>query len=203
MYLLNVEEYDKVLEPLRQVPFNTLFAQSVVLRKIKGAIYVDHLSSPSAFYIIHPYGMSLLCGSTDHLPFLQALKNYLIDSEHIRRHPEWLQVFPDGWNRFIRNLINSEASAQQEGSGSGFDSGFGNLSDRDGFRPIRENTRVNFTFDRKAFEATGPTSPKRFDIVPTSAAIFRDVKRHGQPEALLERRGTLPLRRNRLQPHAE
>ena len=69
MKLLDKTHYDSVLDRVSGIPFNTLFALTVLRSKVEGKVYVDDLVDPGTFYIAHPYGMSLLCGSTESTEF--------------------------------------------------------------------------------------------------------------------------------------
>lgn len=62
MIKLLESEYSIVLPLLEEVPFNKLFAQVVIERVVKGTVFIDDPVNPSAAFIVHKYGMSLLCG---------------------------------------------------------------------------------------------------------------------------------------------
>lgn len=79
MILLDVRDYKKAEKPLREVGFNTLFAESVIHGKTPGQVYADDEANPSVFYVVHPYGMSLLFGAADKPGFNQWLQQYLLD----------------------------------------------------------------------------------------------------------------------------
>lgn len=149
MIRLNEENYFKVNEPLHQLPINTLFAQAVINGQVQGIVFVDDILEPSAFYIVHPQGMSLLFGQTEDLLFHQKLRAYLLGSQS-RTKQEWLQVYPDSWNDYIRQWTASDL--------------------------ILEDSRVNFTFNRQKFEAATSHSRSYSDqtaiIIPTTKEIF-------------------------------
>ena len=62
MIKLDKSNYYKVTKPLKAVTFNKLFARAVIENRVSGSVYVDDVDNPSTFYVVHPYGMSLLFG---------------------------------------------------------------------------------------------------------------------------------------------
>lgn len=62
MKLLKKNRYQILYEPLKQVKFNISFAFAVINQEVIGRVYVDSDENPKTFYVIHPYGMSLLLG---------------------------------------------------------------------------------------------------------------------------------------------
>ena len=84
MILLNPSQYNMVLEPLLNVPINTLYPRAVVeKRSVQGQVYVDYINNPQSFYIIHPCGMSLIFG--------KPLKRY----PDTHKLDEWLLSYPN------------------------------------------------------------------------------------------------------------
>lgn len=105
MKLLNKDQYYKVVKPLEDVVFNHLFALAVMEQKVDGLIYTDNLVAPESFYVVHPYGMSLLFGNSKNEEFNAQLINYLINKSKIRNRIEWMQVYPEDWNaRLLTSL---------------------------------------------------------------------------------------------------
>ena len=47
MKLLSEKNYNKVVEPLKLVTINKLFAQAVIEKKIKGKVFVDNIGLDS------------------------------------------------------------------------------------------------------------------------------------------------------------
>lgn len=117
---LKVEDYHLATRLLQQVPFNTLFAQSVIQGRNPGRVFVDRREQPGACYIASAYGMSLLCGESKDPFFQDTLIGYLRNERQQRSQQEWLQVHPDSWNDLLSSLAETGK--------------------------IEENTRVNFTF---------------------------------------------------------
>ncbi len=135
MILLEKQHYERVLEPLQQVSVNTLFARFVVSRQVTGTIYVDRPDLPKTFYIIHPYGMSLLFGHADNSHFNLQLLDYLLNTAKTRSKPEWLQVYPGIWNQRLADLLGDQLVK------------FSDNPDVSLAGKVEENTRVNFRFN--------------------------------------------------------
>ena len=69
MVLLDKSDYGKVLQPLKKVTINNLFARAVIEQTVSGKIYVDDPINPKTFYVVHPYGMTLLFGESNNEKF--------------------------------------------------------------------------------------------------------------------------------------
>lgn len=140
MILLKECSYNKVVEPLKRVTINKLFAIVVVERMVSGKVYVDNVETPTTFYIVHPYGMSLLFGHSENMAFNEALSDYLTNRGGMRDKIEWLQVFPaDPWNKKLELILGENLIKKN----SLMD--FSTENDTHG--SVIENTRVNFVFD--------------------------------------------------------
>jgi GNAT superfamily N-acetyltransferase len=139
MILLDKNEYHKALEPLRTVEINHLFASAVVEGHISGTIYVDDVDNPASFYVVHPYGMSLLFGDTPNEEFNSWLLGHALNTFNIRNRYEWLQAFPDTWNKRIATRWEQHLVKSKDNTG-----GLKN-------NKIEENTRVNFKFNKDKY----------------------------------------------------
>jgi hypothetical protein len=80
MELLSPGEYHKLIEPLKKVAINNLFARWIIEGHLPGKVYVDHMDSPSTFYVVHPYGMSLLFGECTNSDFNEKFRKYALNS---------------------------------------------------------------------------------------------------------------------------
>lgn len=132
MILLKESDYNKVIGPLQAVTINDLFALTVLELKVPGKVFVDDIENPTTFYILHPYGMSLLFGSTENVEFNEQLFDYLTNKRNERNEIEWLQVFPtDVWSKKITSIFGKH------------------LIETDNKNPnyVIANTRVNFKFN--------------------------------------------------------
>lgn len=165
MQLLNKTNYHLLLAPLRQVTINNLFARSVIEQKVNGQVYVDNCDNPSTFYVIHPYGMTLLFGNCENPSFNNWFKAYALNQNGTRQKHEWMQAFPNNWDPVLQNLFGetlipaARNTAQQE---KGI---------------IELNTRVNFKFNKTKFLANRKsiTHPD-IRILPTNEELFREMR---------------------------
>ncbi|WP_342561671.1 GNAT family N-acetyltransferase [Paenibacillus sp. FSL R7-0345] len=146
MIELNAGKYALVLLPLDSVKINTLFARAVLEQKIAGKVYADDADDPRAFYIAHPYGMSLLFGESGNDAFNRALSDYIINKAKTRRAAEWLQADPAGeWSGIVDDILDDYNHSP------GVIAAY--LQDAHSTRVIQRNTRVNFVLDRPLFAA--------------------------------------------------
>lgn len=134
MVELAPEQYHLLLPFLESIPFNHLFARAVLLQTVHGRVYVDNAAQPRAYYIVHRYGMSLLGGDSSSYHFVNAFRDYALNTSHTRTEHEWMQAWPDSWHPMLSNLfagsfVRAEDNVSQQSSGI-----------------IELNTRVNFTF---------------------------------------------------------
>ncbi len=143
MIELAPKDYYKALPPLRQLQTNTMFAEAVLKQHVSGRVYVDRSENPRTFYVVHPYGMSLLFGDPGNESFTQALYDYITNQSATRHQVEWLQTDPAGeWSGVIDSMLSSHNSRLENRD----------LSPEDFDRKkILRNTRVNFSFNRDAY----------------------------------------------------
>lgn len=145
MIELETGKYTQVLPLLDLIEINTLFARAVLEHTITGKVYTDDPDDPRAYYIAHPYGMSLVLGDTGNEAFVCAVCEYITNSKGGRRTAEWLQADPAGeWTGII------DAAAALHNSTLGLGEGF---TAENCSRAVQCNTRVNFILDRTAFAA--------------------------------------------------
>ncbi|WP_084266518.1 GNAT family N-acetyltransferase [Paenibacillus sabinae] len=137
------EDYYKALPLLDQVKINTMFAGVVLRQHIPGHVYVDSRENPRAFYVAHPYRMSLLFGDSGDDSFTHGLYDYITNQSAARQQMEWLQADPAGeWSRVIDSMLTSHNDSLENRG----------LSPEDlEMKKIQRNTRVNFSFDRDAY----------------------------------------------------
>jgi len=164
MILLDSREYHKVKEPLRQVTINNLFARTVVEKHLQGRIYVDDVNAPTTFYIVHPYGMSLLFGNSDNHAFNCQFREYAMNKDKLRDKCEWMQVFPDSWDDKLKELFGADMVKHSDDSANE--------------NCIELNGRVNFKFNHNRyllFKQNNP-SENHFNIVRTDEDTFNNMK---------------------------
>ena len=139
MILLNKSEYYKLLLPLKKVEINHLFAEAVLLGHVRGTVYVDTAVNPATFYVMHPYGMSLLFGNTGKEEFNTWLLGHALNNFHTRNRYEWLQAYPEKWNHEINTMWNEYLVKPEDNNHRVTDP------------RIEVNTRVNFKFNKSTF----------------------------------------------------
>lgn len=115
MYRLPTEAYDRALTALLELPINTLFAQAVLRGHMDGEVYANQLVHPTAFYVLHASGMALLYGETGDPDFERQLYAYITNAEGARRKPEWLQAYPEAWNKRLAAMRRQAASPGVDG----------------------------------------------------------------------------------------
>lgn len=192
MIKLAPADYGKVRPMLTEISFNTLFAQTIVEGRYPGVIYADHAEHPTVFYIAHPYGMSLLAGSTDNEAFNAALVPYLLNEGRSRAQAEWLQVYPEAWNGKLTELLGdkltpkyghrfgawvdggqADADASVVASSSPAPTPAGGQASSPESASVETNVRVNFRLDVAKYKSTiaaHPVSPSEA-IVPTTQEL--------------------------------
>lgn len=148
MISLQKEQYSKLLEPIKSITNNNLFARAVAERVVEGEIFVDNVENPKSFYLLHPYGMSLLFGDSKNEAFNLAFKKYALNENRSRKIIEWMQVFPADWDDVLQDLLSDKlVSPSSENTSS---------------HAIEQNVRVNFKFNKEKFQ-NGKLSAKSAD----------------------------------------
>jgi GNAT superfamily N-acetyltransferase len=153
------------MKPLEKVTINNLFARAILECRVKGQVFVDNVNNPETFYVVHPYGMSLLFGNHNNSDFNQSLRDYCLNVNGIRVKTEWMQAFPDSWDNVLKGLFKENMIKSSE-----------NTENRD--KGIIElNTRVNFKFNQKKyFEFRKLQLNADYLIVRSTKQIFNDMK---------------------------
>ncbi len=150
---------------LDKVPFNSLFARSVIENHVTGQIYVDNIHSPKSCYILHPYGMSLLLGVPSNEDFNKAFFLYVLDEDQKRNKTEWMQVYPNRWVSQLSHLSDGDSKKQSMCSKDLWDN------------KIEIHTRVNFQFDHKKFKEN-VRNPRINDVLVdiVNESVFKSMK---------------------------
>ena len=165
MKLLDKKDYAKVNTALQQVSFNNLFARSVVEHQIGGAIFVNDTEAPESFYIVHPYGMSLLLGRSDNPVFNEDFKQHALNTHKSRNRHEWMQAYPNDWHTVLATLLDDKLvpvalnhNQQQHGI-------------------VELNSRVNFRFNEERYRSVSHaiTAPG-VEVVATTPELFRAME---------------------------
>ncbi len=164
MKFLDKDKYGKLTEPLQKVSFNNLFARAVVEHKITGKVYVDDTDNPTTYYVVHPYGMTLLFGDSSNEAFNNSFRDYSLNVNHTRNQYEWMQAYPDNWHPVLNELFKDVLITSA-----------GNKMKKE-TNIIELNTRVNFKFHRDKFRHPEKTNlPGDIKIVRTDRQIFRNM----------------------------
>ena len=165
MIKMDESQYGLVSGPLSEVPFNTLFARTVVDQKIEGSIFIDDLHNPRTFLIRHPYGMSLLFGNTRNNDFNEWLRDYALNTGKTRKITEWLQTYPGSWDTVFPDLFGDRLVRSA-------DNKIRNATD-----VIELNTRINFQFNKDAFDTIRKDIfPGNYEIIRTTEEIFNALE---------------------------
>ncbi|MFD1774812.1 GNAT family N-acetyltransferase [Paenibacillus rhizophilus] len=165
MIELAPEDYYKAFPLLDQVKINTMFAEVVLRNHIPGRVYVDSRENPRAFYVAHPYRMSLLFGDSGDDSFTHGLYDYITNQSAARHQMEWLQADPAGeWSRVIDSMLASHNSSLED---------HGLSPDDLENKKIQRNTRVNFSFDRDAYLDAKQNFPRHEEpVVSLTKELF-------------------------------
>ena len=164
MHKLEITEYERISDPFSDVPFNTLFAQTVVDRMVEGDIFVDDSRNPRTFLIRHPYGMSLLFGDTTNARFNAWFRDYALNTGNTRKSTEWLQTYPDQWDSVFPELFGDRLVRSADNKNK-------NATD-----VIELNTRVNLRFNRIAFDKIRKDIfPCEYTVIRTDRNIFTEL----------------------------
>lgn len=165
MVRLEESAYEKLILPLRQVSINNLFARVVVERHIQGSIYVNNPDDPKTYYVVHPYGMSLLFGDAHNHEFNLKFRDYALEICNSRERHEWMQAYPNDWDEVLSELFGTrlQKSADiQDNQNQGF---------------IEVNTRVNFKFNRDKFlSGRNEWRSHNWWVVRTDREIYHEMK---------------------------
>lgn len=164
MKLLDKSRYSELIEPVREVSFNTLFAEAVIGHKINGEIFVDDIENPKTYYVVHPYGMTLLFGDSRNEEFNIDFRNYALNTHRIRDKHEWMQAFPNTWDTVLSKLFGDTLIASYD-------------NDKMRVQGIIElNTRVNFKFNKEKFQRLEKAHLNSdIKIIRTNERVFREM----------------------------
>jgi hypothetical protein len=163
--ILDKEDFSKLTDQVKEIPFNNLFARAVVENMVSGTVYVDNPLAIKTAYIIHPYGMTLLLGDPNNESFNEQFKLYALNTDGKRNSFEWMQCYPGSWENkltglFDELLIPSHKNELQQEKGI-----------------IELNTRVNFKFDKEAYLINKvETHDPNIKIVPADRQMFREMR---------------------------
>lgn len=166
---LKNRNYNEISTEIVKADINTLFAQAVLNGMVKGKIYADNEETPRTLYIKHPYGMSLLFGTTEDETFYKELTAYMLNTEHKRNNFEWLQIYPESNSSKIDTLIGNYIIKMNPNEPYIVNYGEEN-------RKILEFQRINFKFNQiKFLAARNEFYSNLHNIVITSETIYEQM----------------------------
>lgn len=165
MIELKIKDFPKAIDALKNVTINALFARAVIERYISGTVYADHKDKPTTFYVVHPYGMSLLFGNHKNAEFNSAFKEYALNKNGARNNVEWMQAFPNDWDHVLSELFKESLLKSSENKGN-ITAGI-----------IELNTRLNFIFDiDNYYKFKADLTPAHGTITNTTEDIFNTMQ---------------------------
>ncbi len=165
MHLLNKDHYCKLIEPVRNITINNLFARWIIEGHLPGKVYVDFIERPETFYAVHPYGMSLLFGKTTNAGFNENFRKYALNKGRERNRFEWMQAYPYEWNPVLNELFKEHLIKSSE-----------NIFFRE--QGIVElNTRINFKFNPRIYADKRPAlNDPECRIFRTTGKFFEEMQ---------------------------
>lgn len=142
--------FAELLPLLRAPGFNVYFARAVLEGRNQGTVYVDETERPRAAYILHPCGMSLICGFPCAESFKDALVDHMLDTGRVRGSAELAQALPDAWHGTLSERLGPRLLGFADPRRTGLDPA---AVQRLGEGRVVEWRRLNYEFDRASFEA--------------------------------------------------
>lgn len=156
MLLLKKDKYHLASESLAQVSINHLFANAVAQNMVSGMLYANHSIKPSDFYVVHPYGLSLLFGTDPDPDFSNLLFGFLLNPNKKSRLDHWIQFWPQAYSSVADEQIRA-------------------LLPSCGAR-LNKYERVNFSFNKAKFcSIHQPILPEGCTIIETNQQIFENM----------------------------
>lgn len=104
MLSLPPAHFDRLLPRVREIPFNTFFAEAVLLGHVKGTVYVDRIDAPTAFLVGHRCGLSLLAGDPTDAGLRSWVRDYALNASGRRAHMEFVQPWPFEWAEVVEKV---------------------------------------------------------------------------------------------------
>jgi GNAT superfamily N-acetyltransferase len=164
MIELEIDKYPLLEKPLKEVKINTLFARSVIQKKVNGKVFVDNKENPKTFYVIHPYGMSLLFGENKNETFNKQFLDYCLNKSNSREAFEWMQAFPNDWDNTLTILFKDNLVYTSDSTETSKEF-------------IELNTRVNFKFNLENYLDFKKNNIKiKYQFIRTDEDSFKNMK---------------------------
>lgn len=165
MIELEPKRYQLLEKPLAELKINTLFARSVIEKKVNGKVFVDDVDNPATYYVIHPYGMSLLFGVDTNEWFNKRLLDYCLNKNKARNTFEWMQACPENWDDSLKKLFGDKMIGFSETAPAPNEY-------------VELNTRVNFKFNLEKYLLFKKSNIRRDEhkIIRTNQESFNEMK---------------------------
>lgn len=173
MIELDKQHYEKAIPIIRSAAINTLFALSVLEKKVEGKVFVDDEYSPTSYYVQHPYGMALLYGETNKEDFYQQLVSHMLNLEKARSGFEWLQVYPASLYSKIDNILGINLVKKNSNDL------YKKTVAQDEDDKVLEYQRINFLFNKDKFatmERKFIDKNRNYKVVITTETIFNQLE---------------------------
>jgi hypothetical protein len=165
MIELEIKDYSKAVEALKKVQINNLFARAVVENHVSGKVYVDNPDNPTTFYVVHPYGMSLLSGKHDNQDFNKAFKYHALNKNKTQNAHVWMQAYPEQWNVELKTLFSNISIKSSENK------------TKQPTNIVELNTRVNFKFNHvKYTELKKKIKTTESSVIRTTEKEFKSMR---------------------------
>jgi RimJ/RimL family protein N-acetyltransferase len=160
LILLPQDRYELAIHQLMGMNINNLFARSVIENHVDGKVFVDDAINPDIFYVIHPYGMSLLFGKVSDNFCETHLKDYILCHNDLRKTTEFLQVYPNEIEEKIDKILGGKLCLVE------------NIKNH--YNQIFvKHKRVNFKFNRKLFlNSTADVDLSRYVFNKVDDSVF-------------------------------
>lgn len=143
---------------------NNLFARSVIENHVDGKVFVNDAINPDIFYVIHPYGMSLLFGKVSDEFCATHLKDYILGYNDLRNTTEFLQVYPYEIEAKIDKVLSDKLFLVD------------NIKDQNNTIYIKHK-RVNFKFNRELFlESIANVDLSKFVFNKVNDSLFYRIE---------------------------
>lgn len=165
MIQLNKQQYEKALPALMEVKINNLFARSVVENHVEGMVYADQCNHPETFYVVHPYGLSLLFGKPDNKKFNKAFLNHALNRNRKRGALEFMQVYPTAWEEKLTALFGKHLVYPMDS----------NPNNQQGL--IELHSRINYQFNEERYRLLKQSSwEANYQIVPINERMYEAIR---------------------------
>lgn len=164
MLLLPAGKYSLLKEKIKLVTVNNLFARSVIEGHVRGKVFADNISDPQTWYIVHPYGMSLLAGDCGNEEFNSSFLVYATSGGSSPERYEWMQTFPRDWDAVLDDMFGSLIIRSPGNDGAGSEG------------KIEVHSRVNFEFRRERYlKRLKPVLSEEDSIAATGREYFEKI----------------------------